>query len=97
MFARRVSTSPGGQDLAMTDVTHSPGISRFESGAAYLSYRRTDETLDIQHTVVPEDMGGQGVGGALVQAAVDFARKEDLELIVTCQFARGWLEKHPDA
>jgi predicted GNAT family acetyltransferase len=81
----------------MSDVTHSPDRHRFESGGAYLSYRHGDGAFDIRHTVVPESMGGQGVGGALVQAAVDYARAEGLELIVTCPFARGWLDKHPDA
>ncbi|MDT7536982.1 MAG: uncharacterized protein QOI82_567, partial [Actinomycetota bacterium] len=52
-------------------------------------------SFDIQHTVVPEEMGGQGVGGALVQAAVDYAKDAGLELVVTCPFARKWLEKHP--
>jgi predicted GNAT family acetyltransferase len=79
----------------MTDVIHSPGISRFEVGAAFLSYERHGQTFDIKHTVVPEDMGGQGVGGRLVQAAVDYAKREGLDLVVTCSFARGWLAKHP--
>lgn len=79
----------------MTDVTHLPDQSRFESGAAYLTYREADGSLDIQHTIVPEDMGGQGIGGALVQAAVDYAQQAGLELVVTCPFARKWLEKHP--
>ena len=81
----------------MTDVIHSPGSSRFEAGAAYLSYERHGSTFDIKHTVVPEEMGGQGLGGKLVQAAVDYARAQQLDLVVTCEFARGWLDKHPDA
>jgi predicted GNAT family acetyltransferase len=81
----------------MADVTHSPETSRFESGSAYLSYERTGDSFDIQHTIVPEDMGGQGVGGDLVRAAVAFARGEGLELKVTCPFAKKWLAKHPDA
>ena len=81
----------------MPAVTHSPETSRFESGAAYLEYRRTGSTFDLQHTVVPRDLGGQGVGGALVQAAVDHARAEGLDLVVTCPFARKWLAKHPQS
>ena len=79
----------------MTDVIHSPNVSRFEVGAAFLAYERTGDRFDIQHTVVPPDMEGQGVGGKLVQAAVDFAKAEGLELVVTCSFARKWLERHP--
>ena len=51
----------------MADVTHSPDTARFESRGAYLSYVRSDDTLDIQHTIVPPELEGQGVGGALVR------------------------------
>lgn len=81
----------------VTDVTHAPERQRFESGSAYLSYVRDGDTIDLQHTVVTEEMEGQGVGGALVRAAVGFARSQGLELVVTCPFAKSWLEKHPDA
>ena len=36
----------------MTDVTHLPDQSRFESGAAYLTYREADGGFDLQHTAV---------------------------------------------
>ena len=81
----------------MTDVTHAPERHRFESGKAYLSYARDGDSIDLQHTVVPPELEGQGVGGALVRAAIGFARTEGLRLVVTCPFARSWLEKHPDA
>jgi hypothetical protein len=86
-----------GQDLPVTDVTHAPDRARFEAGSAYLSYERHGSTFDITHTVVPEEMGGQGIGGLLVQAAVDYAKANSLELVVTCPFARSWLERHPVA
>jgi predicted GNAT family acetyltransferase len=79
----------------MTDVTHLPDQSRFESGAAYLTYRENDGTFDLQHTIVPKEMEGQGVGGELVRAAVEYARSAGLKLVVTCPFAKKWLEKHP--
>jgi predicted GNAT family acetyltransferase len=79
----------------MTDVTHAPERARFEAGSAYLSYERHGQTFDIKHTVVPEEKSGQGLGGKLVQAAVAYAKEQGLDLVVTCSFARGWLEKHP--
>jgi predicted GNAT family acetyltransferase len=81
----------------MADVTHSPDESTFSSGDAFLSYARTDGTLDIQHTVVPQELEGQGVGGALVREALTYAKVEGLQVQATCSFARGWLERHPDA
>jgi predicted GNAT family acetyltransferase len=81
----------------MADVTHAPDQSRFESGDAVLTYVRSEGVLDIQHTIVPREMSGQGIGGALVAEAVAFARAEGLEVVATCSYARGWLEKHADA
>ena len=81
----------------MADVTHAPDRSRFESGDAYLSYVRSGDVFDIQHTIVPPELSGQGIAGALVQEAVAFARAEGLELVTTCSYARSWLEKHADA
>ena len=81
----------------MADVTHAPDRSRFESGEAYLSYVRSDGALDIQHTIVPPELSGQGIGGEMVQEAVAFARAEGLEVVATCSYARAWLDKHPDA
>jgi predicted GNAT family acetyltransferase len=78
----------------MTDVTHSPASSRFEAGAAYLAYEQSGDTFTIEHTVVPPELEGQGLGGKLVQEAVDYARKEGLELVAHCSFAKGWLERH---
>ena len=81
----------------MADVTHSPDTSRFESGQAYLSYVRSGDSMDIQHTIVPPELEGQGVGGALVREAVAYAKAEGLTVQPSCSFARGWLERHPDA
>jgi predicted GNAT family acetyltransferase len=81
----------------MADVTHSPDTARFESGTAFLSYVRSGDTLDIQHTIVPPELEGQGVGGALVREAVEYAKSEGLQVQPSCSFARRWLEKHPDA
>jgi predicted GNAT family acetyltransferase len=46
---------------------------------------------------VPEELGGRGIGGILVQAALARARRDQLTIVPTCPFARSWLEKHPDA
>jgi len=74
--------------------------SRFETTVdghrAELEYRRTDDRLVLVHTEVPDEVGGQGVGGALVRAAIDHAHSRDLTVVPKCPFARGWLEKHPD-
>ena len=63
---------------------------------AELVYTLEGDHLRLVHTGVPEELGGRGLGGVLVRAALDRAAAEGLTIIPDCPFARGWLEKHPD-
>jgi uncharacterized protein len=82
-------------------VTDNSADSRFElkiNGAvAELRYRRRADRLVLLHTEVPAPLGGHGIGGRLVQAAIDRALSEGLTVVPLCPFARGWLERHPEA
>jgi predicted GNAT family acetyltransferase len=83
------------------DVQHRESAKRFTartpSGLAYMSYAEPDErTIDLRHTVVPEADRGQGVGGALVRAALDHAREQGKRVIPTCPFVKEWLARHAD-
>jgi hypothetical protein len=61
-----------------------------------LVYARTGtDQLDLQHTAVTESQHGQGVGEALVRAALDYARENKLRIIPTCPYVRAWLKRHP--
>jgi uncharacterized protein len=64
---------------------------------AELIYRRRADRLILVHTGVPKKLGGHGVGGQLVQAALAKATAEGLTLVPLCPFARSWLERHPAA
>jgi predicted GNAT family acetyltransferase len=63
---------------------------------AELTYHRDGERLVLDHDGVPEALSGQGVGSALVRAAVDVARASGLTLVPRCPFARRWLREHPE-
>lgn len=82
-------------------VTDNSANSRFElktdGAVAELRYRRRANRLVLLHTEVPEPLGGHGIGGRLVQAAVDRALSEGLTVVPLCPFARNWLERHPEA
>jgi uncharacterized protein len=83
-----------------TQVTDNRETSRFEvsenGSLAQLIYRRRADRLVLVHTEVPEALGGRGVGGQLVRAALRRAAAEHLTVVPLCPFARGWLERHPD-
>lgn len=82
------------------DLTASDDGNRFllvvDGHEAELVYRREGDRLVLVHTGVPEELGGRGLGGVLVRAALDRAVAEGLTLVPECPFARAWLEKHPD-
>ena len=81
-------------------VTDNPDQHRFEievdGHLAELVYRLHGDRLVLIHTGVPDELGGRGLGGVLVRAALDRAVAEALTLVPECPFARAWLEKHPD-
>jgi uncharacterized protein len=83
------------------EVTDNTDASRFELRAdgwlAELVYRIRGDRLVLVHTEVPVELEGHGIGGRLVTAAVDRAAREKLTLVPLCPFARGWLERHPEA
>ena len=83
-------------------VEHDSAAQRFVAhlpeGEAFLGYeRKGHDTLDLQHTVVPEEARDRGVGDSLVRAAIDHARKHNYRIIPSCPFVDAWLSEHPDA
>ena len=85
---------------ATPTVTNNAAAGQFEArtehGTAILKYLPRGDVLDLVHTEVPPDAEGQGVGTALVQAALEHARDEGLKVIPSCPFVRSYLREHPD-
>ncbi|MGO9457163.1 MAG: GNAT family N-acetyltransferase [Acidimicrobiales bacterium] len=81
-------------------IEHQPRRHRFavvvDGHEAEIVYRRRGATLELVHTGVPEEIGGRGISGRLVEAAVAYAASEGLTVRPTCPTARAWLEHHPE-
>lgn len=52
-----------------------------------------DKTFIIDHTEVSDSLRGKNVGKQLVAAAVDHARKNNLNIIPLCPFAKSVFER----
>lgn len=81
-------------------ITHNPTAQRFETvidgHTAFLSYEIVDDnTLNYNHTIVPSELGGRGVGTALVKFALDYARDNGKTVVPSCSFVARYLTKNP--
>jgi predicted GNAT family acetyltransferase len=94
------SGTAGGGGADGPVVVDDPAAARFElridGELAQLVYERTGDRLTLLHTEVPDSLGGRGLGGRLVRAALASAAGDGLTIVPSCPFARRWLEGHPD-
>lgn len=55
-----------------------------------------EKIIIIDHTGVPSELGGKGVGKALVEYMVMDVRARGLKIVPLCPFTRATLQKHPE-
>lgn len=88
-------------DSAPPAVTHHAAAHRFEAetpaGLAHADYELRGGEVYFTHTEVPEHAEGQGVGSALVRAALAWADAEGLAVVPVCPFFAAYVAAHPDA
>src|SRR5687767_3922319 len=70
-------------------------IERDGERLAAMTYTVAGTRIIIDHTDVDDRLRGIGAGSRLVQAAVDWARKENTRLMPLCPFARSVFDKTP--
>jgi predicted GNAT family acetyltransferase len=64
---------------------------------AELTYSRTGPKLIVaDHTNVPDDFRGQGVGRLLATRMVEDARAEGVKILARCPFVDAERRKHPE-
>jgi uncharacterized protein len=62
-----------------------------------MTYSAAGETkIIIDHTNIDEDLRGKGIGMALVEAVVAFARESKIKVIPLCPYAKSVFEKRED-
>jgi predicted GNAT family acetyltransferase len=70
---------------------------RVGDSAAFLSYAIDDQNkMTIWHTEVPPSLQHMGIGGKLVEEAVQLAARDSSRLRIVCPFAKEYLAHHPE-
>lgn len=88
--------------MDQVSVTNDGDNSRYEvwvdgelAGAAF--YVQTPTDIRFTHTEIEDRFAGKGIGGRLVQGALDDVAAQGARKVVPiCSFTRSWIEKHPD-
>jgi predicted GNAT family acetyltransferase len=82
------------------DIRDNPAKHRFEvevdGHTAIAEYELGDGVIAFTHTVVPEQLGGRGIGKALVLAGLGAARQRGLKVKPVCSFFAGYMKTHPE-
>ena len=82
------------------DIVHNELAKRFETSidghTSYISYQERGDQLVYDHTIVPQELGGRGVGSALVKHALNYAQDNDKKVVPQCSFVASYIDKHPE-
>ncbi len=72
-------------------------VVRLGDEIAYLSYERKGENvLDYAHVFVPDDHRGKGIAAELTKEALEYARREGINVIPSCPYVVTYLKRHPE-
>lgn len=81
--------------IVLNEATH-----RFEQvvdgHTAYVEFQRLPGAIAYTHTIVPKELGGRGVGTALVRHALDHAAGHGLKVRPDCPFIHTYIDRHPE-
>jgi uncharacterized protein len=63
---------------------------------ASLEYRLYGGMIALMHTEVPEQIADHGIGTALAEFALNYARANHMPVKVYCPFVQAYLKRHPE-
>lgn len=83
------------------EVRDVPERSRYEivrdgTTVGHAEYQRAADLVVLSRTEVDRALEGQGLGGRLVEGALDHVRDLGLSVLPVCPFVQAWMAKHPD-
>ena len=97
--ASSLTTAAERGGLMSSAVINNANKNRFEletsAGLAVADYRLDAGVMMIYHTEVPVPLRGRGIGGRLVEGALNEARKLTLKVVPNCWFVREFIERNP--
>lgn len=70
---------------------------RIGEETAFAEFRRVgSDAILFPHTLVPESLGGHGLGSLLIRTALAEARAARLKVMPQCPFFAAYIQKRPE-
>ena len=76
------------------DVEQNRFVSYYEGHKAVVEYTLKDNVIDLYRTFTPPELRGKGIAGKLVKFALEHAKENNLKIIPTCSYVKGYIERH---
>jgi predicted GNAT family acetyltransferase len=81
-----------------TQVRDNPDRQRYElqlpEGLAYATYQQRGDVMVVNHSEVPPEVEGRGIGSALVRGVLDDLRRRGLKVLPLCGFVAAYIRRH---
>jgi predicted GNAT family acetyltransferase len=76
------------------------GLRRLElqvdGSIAFIEYKLSRGTLFLIHTEVPPAIEAKGVGTALVQKTLQYAKDNNYKIVPICDFVQSYIKEHKE-
>ena len=96
-MSSRESHKPGFVIEREEGATKGRYVVRLDGYEAEMTYSRAGSAMIIiDHTGVPAELAGRGIGEALVERGVIDARAEGRKIIPLCPYAKAQIQRHPE-
>ena len=80
------------------EITDNTALHRFEletdGETAFVLYSKSQNSLRLVHTEVPDALRGKGVGSKLIAGVLRLARQSKLTVVPSCPFVAEYLSRH---
>ena len=91
---------PEHRNVKNAAIVHNATKQRFEididGQLSVLEYTFKNHRLFLMHTEVPLALESQGLGTELAHAALEYARQNELTVVVICPFVQKYVGSHPE-
>lgn len=72
-------------------------VAHIDGKEAYLRYLLVGSgTADFIKTYVPYELRGRGIAGKVVEAALKYAKENQLKVIPSCSYVETYIERHKE-